>query len=140
MSNSGSSLHEDLPVKYPIRLDKNLVKRQLPQRKINNQKFNFCYDNHYEDLNMNNQINNSFENEQSYQENNNYQHHHHHHQRNHTGTYLNENMINYDNEMENNNEKLYQERKYEDDRFSSNNLDLKIYQEDITNKINNGKY
>ena len=140
MSNSGSSLHEDLPVKYPIRLDKNLVKRQLPQRKINNQKFNFCYDNHYEDLNMNNQINNSFENEQSYQENNNYQHHHHHHQRNHTGTYLNENMINYDNEMENNNEKLYQERKYEDDRFSSNNLDLKIYQEDITNKINNGRY
>ena len=140
MSNSGSSLHEDLPVKYPIRLDKNLVKRQLPQRKINNQKFNFFYDNHYEDLNMNNQINNSFENEQSYQENNNYQHHHHHHQRNHTGTYLNENMINYDNEMENNNEKLYQERKYEDDRFSSNNLDLKIYQEDITNKINNGRY
>ena len=140
MSNSGSSLHEDLPVKYPIRLDKNLVKRQLPQRKINNQKFNFCYDNHYEDLNMNNQINNSFENEQSFQENNNYHHHHHHHQRNHSGGYLNKNVINYENEIENNNEKLYQERKYEDDRFSSNNLDLKIYQEDITSKINNGKY
>ena len=140
MSNSGSSLHEDLPVKYPIRLDKNLVKRQLPQRKINNQKFNFCYDNHYEDLNMNNQINNSFENEQSFQENNNYHHHHHHHQRNHCGGYLNKNVINYENEIENNNEKLYQERKYEDDRFSSNNLDLKIYQEDITSKINNGKY
>ena len=140
MSNSGSSLHEDLPVKYPIRLDKNLVKRQLPQRKINNQKFNFCYDNHYEDLNINNQINNSFENEQSFQENNNYRHHHHHHQRNHTSGYLNKNMINYENEMENYDERLYQDRKYEDDRFSSNNLDLKIYQEDITSKINNGKY
>ena len=143
MSSSGGSLHEDLPVKYPIRLDKNLVKRQLPQRRSNNHnnhnnKYNFCYDNHYEDLNINNEINNSFKNEQSFHENN-YHHHHHHHQRNHSGGYYNKNMNNYDNDMEYNNERFYKEGKYEDDRFSSNNLDLKVYQEDINSNIN-GRY
>ena len=35
-SGSGGFLNEDLPVKMPIRLDKNLVKRNAPRRKNNN--------------------------------------------------------------------------------------------------------
>jgi Ca2+-binding EF-hand superfamily protein len=154
MSNSGSSLHEDLPVKYPMRLDKNLVKRELPQRKNNGyndqiNKFNFCYDNHYEDLNMNNQIDNSFQNEQYYPEQNTILHHHHRHhchQKTHSSGYFNnQNITNFGYEIDNsfndyNDGRLYQPGKYEDDRFSSNNLDLKIYQEDISSHINNGRY
>ena len=153
MSNSGSSLHEDLPVKYPMRLDKNLVKRELPQRKNNGyndiNKFNFCYDNHYEDLNMNKQIDNSFQNEQYYPEQNTILHHHHRHhchQKTHSSGYFNnQNITNFGYEIDNsfndyNDGRLYQPGKYEDDRFSSNNLDLKIYQEDISSHINNGRY
>ena len=135
MSNSGSSLHEDLPVKYPMRLDKNLVKRELPQRKNNGyndqiNKFNFCYDNHYEDLNMNNQIDNSFQNEQYYPEQNTILHHHHRHhchQKTHSSGYFNnQNITNFGYEIDNsfndyNDGRLYQPGKYEDDRFSSNN-------------------
>ena len=138
MSNSGSSFHEDLPVKYPVRLDKNLVKRQLPQRRNNNHNtFNFCYDNHYEDINMNNTItNNNIENEQYYPSPQEIHHHHHHHHRNHSDYYNNKNMGNYgnDTDMTYNNEKLYEPP--DDDRFNPNNLDLKVYQEDI----NNGRY
>ena len=47
-------------------------------------------------------------------------------------------MINYETEMEEEN-RLYHEDN-EDERFSSNNLDLKIYQEDINCKYNNGRY
>ena len=142
MSNSGSSFHEDLPVKYPVRLDKNLVKRQLPQRRNNNHNtFNFCYDNHYEDINMNNTItNNNIENEQYYPSPQEIHHHHHHHHRNHSDYYNNKNMGNYgnDTDMTYNNEKLYEPP--DDDRFNPNNLDLKVYQEDINSKINNGRY
>ncbi len=152
MSNSGSSLHEDLPVKYPMRLDKNLVKRELPQRKNNGyndiNKFNFCYDNHYEDLNMNKQIDNSFQNEQYYPEQNTILHHHRHHchQKTHSSGYFNnQNITNFGYEIDDsyndyNEGRMYQPGKYEDDRFSSNNLDLKIYQEDISSHINNGRY
>ena len=51
-------------------------------------------------------------------------------------------MINFGNEMEMsyNDEILYQEGKFDDDKFSSNNLDLKIYQEDITSQADNGRY
>ncbi len=140
MSNNGSSLHEDLPVKYPVRLDKNLVKRELPQRKNNyHDKFNFCYDNHFEDLKINNQMNNNFEND-IYFPNHSIHHHHHNYQRNHNDYYNNQNMINFENEIQMTyNDGRYQDGIYEDDKFSSNNLDLKIYQEDIKNNIN-GRY
>ena len=38
------------------------------------------------------------------------------------------------------NDDRYQEDNYEDERFSSNNLDLKVYQEDISSKFNNGRF
>ena len=141
MSYSGSSLHEDLPVKFPVRLDKNLVKRQLPQRKNNNlNQFNFCYDNHFEDLKMNSQINNNSIEKNIYCPNNHYTHHHHHHQRNNSDYYNNQNILNFENEIEMTyNDGRYQDGIYEDDRFSSNNLDLKVYQEDINTNIN-GRY
>ena len=143
ISNSGSSFHEDIPVKYPIRLDKKLVQRPLPQRKDNSKhKYNYCYDNHYEDLNINNKINNNIQNEEYYPINNKHHHHHHHHRHHSSDLYNNQNMINVENEMEvpyNLENRLYQEEN-EDERFSLNNLDLKIYQEDINTKYNNGRY
>ena len=142
LSNSGSSFHEDLPIKYPVRLDKNLVKRQLPQRKNDNYNtFNFCYDNHFEDININTTSNNNIENEQYYPPPQDIHYHHIYHHRNNKDYYNNQNMGNFGNDidMSYNNEKLIYEGP-DDDRFSSNNLDLKVYQEDINSKINNGRY
>ena len=111
MSNSGCSFHEDLPIQFPVRLDKNLVKRQIPKRNNHqNNRFNFCYDNHFEDINMKNNIIHKKENEVKY-----------------SNHYINHNkMINIDKEMDYNN--------------GINNLDLKVYQEDMTSRIVNGKY
>ena len=140
MSNSGSSFHEDIPVKYPVRLDKKLVQRQLPQRKNINNRFNFCYDNHFEDLNIHNQINNDIQIEDYYPKNKHHHHHHHHHRNRSSDLHSNQNN-NFENEMEIPfNDDRYQEDNYEDERFSSNNLDLKIYQEDISSKFNNGRF
>ena len=111
LSNSGVSFHEDLPVNLPIRLDKNLVKRPLPKRN-NFNKFHFCYDNHYEDLNIKHL-------KESNKENENYNYNH----------YMNHNKtinINRRRDMDYNN--------------GLNNLDLKVYQEDMSSQINNGRY
>ena len=48
ISSNISSYNEDIPVNLPERLDRNLIKRKLPQRKINNQikkenEYNFNY-------------------------------------------------------------------------------------------------
>ena len=146
MNKSGSSFHEDIPIKKPVRLSKALVKRPLPERKYKNvNKLNFCYNNHYEDINMTNQINNSsIENEEYYPQNNNYKYYNYHnHNRNNNDYYNNQNRINFENEMENSyNDEISLQRGNDDDndKFFSNNLDLKVYQEDISNKMNNGRY
>ena len=93
LNNSLSSFHEDLPVKLPIRLDKNLIQRKIPIRKV-----------------LKNNIIHKKENEVKY-----------------SNHYINHNkMINIDKEMDYNN--------------GINNLDLKVYQEDMTSRIVNGKY
>jgi Ca2+-binding EF-hand superfamily protein len=110
-NNSGGSFHEDLPVKLPIRLDKNLVRRQLAKRN-NHQynKFNCGYNGHFDDLNMNKKIGIEKENDLY-----------------HSNHYISHNkMLNRNKEIELNN--------------GFNNLDLKIYQEDMSSQINNGKY
>ena len=111
LSNSGGSFHEDLPINLPIRLDKNLVKRPLPKR--NNYSFNrfhFCYDNHFEDLNIKHL-------EESNKENENY-------------------ISNY--YMPYN--KNINKKRDIDYNSGLNNLDLKVYQEDMSSQINNGRY
>ena len=111
LSNSGASFHEDLPVKLPIRLDKNLVRRPLPR--INNHhfnKFNFCYESHFEDLNIRNLKDSIKENEEYF-----------------SNHYTNHNkIINKNKDIDYNN--------------GLNNLDLKVYQEDMSSQINNGQY
>ena len=110
-SNSVGSFHEDLPIKLPIRLDKNLVKRQLPKR--NNYQYNKCnfgYDSHFEDLNMNKKIGIEKENDSLF-----------------TNHYISHN-------------KMINRSKPIDLNDGLNNLDLKIYQEDMSSQINNGKY
>ena len=112
LSNSGVSFHEDLPINLPMRLDKNLVRRPIPKRNNHHHcnKFNFCYESHFEDLNMNKMNENAKENEK-------YNSHH----------YLTHNkMMNKNKGMEYTN--------------GLNNLDLKVYQEDMSSQINNGKY
>ena len=142
LSNSVSSAHEDLPIKLPVRLDKNLVKRPAPKRKnlndgnYNNNKmvYNFCYDNHFEDINinsMNSQMSYGRENEQIYPQNYNSRNDDEYY---YSSQSLNDEMKQYDNG------RLYQGDKYEDERINLNNLDLKMYQEDIGRKINNGRY
>ena len=142
LSNSVSSAHEDLPIKLPVRLDKNLVKRPAPKRKnlndgnYNNNKmvYNFCYDNHFEDINinsMNSQMSYGRENEQIYPQNYNCRNDDEYY---YSSQSLNDEMKQYDNG------RFYQGDKYEDERINLNNLDLKMYQEDIGRKINNGRY
>ena len=110
-SNSVGSFHEDLPVKLPIRLDKNLVKRQLPKR--NNYQYNKCnfgYDEHFEDLNLNKKIGIQKENDSLF-----------------SNHYISHNkVINRNKQIDLNN--------------GLNNLELKIYQEDMSSQINNGQY
>ena len=141
LSNSASSCHEDIPIKLPVRLDKNLVKRQAPKRKNlydgnynNKMLYNFCYDNHFEDINtnnMNNQMNYERENEQNYSPNYN---------KNNNEYYYSNQSIN-DNKMKQyDNGRFCQGEKYEDERINLSNLDLKMYQEDIGRQINNGRY
>ena len=149
INRSGSSYNEDLPTKLPVRLDKNLVRRKLPERKNMNQNnkinFNFCYDNEFDDINTNNhnQVSNSIINE-DYSPQQNYHYHHHH--RNHSDFYTNHNMVNFEREIESsyNDGLFFQRRKYDNendnDRFISNNLDLKMYQEDVSNEFNNRRY
>ena len=110
-SNSGASFHEDLPVKLPIRLDKNLVRRPLPKRNnLQYNKFNFCYDNHFEDLNIQSLKDSNKENEEFF-----------------SNHYIPQNkIINKNKEIDYNN--------------GLNNLDLKVYQEDMSSQIDNGKY
>ena len=104
MSNSGSSFNEDIPTKLPVRLDKNLVKRPLPQRVNNHKNFNYCYDMHMEDP---------------------YYYHHNH---SHTHQCSNHIYHNYNDNIQNENEKIEYNRV--NDIINSNNLDLKIYKED----------
>ena len=110
-SNSGCSNHEDMSNNLPVRLDKNLIKRPLPKR--NNppyNNFNISYANHFEDLKMKNNIDDNKENEDY-------------------------NTYNYIN----NNKMLY--KKTENDYNNGlNNLDLKIYQEDLNSQINDRIY
>ena len=104
LSNSGVSFHEDLP----IRLDKNLVRRPVPKRNNHFNRFNFCYENNFEDLNMKNL---------KEKENGEYN----------KRCYINNNkVINKNKEIDYNN--------------GINNLDLKVYQEDMSSQINNGRY
>ena len=141
MDDSRSSFHEDLPIKYPIRIDKNLVKRKSPHRKnfVQN-RLKFCYENHFEDLKINNQTNNRIEKEQYYL---NYFNNPIHYNLKKINNFNDkQNMINFESEMDMpyNEEILYQEGQFEGSKFSSNNLDLKIFQEDITSHIDNGRY
>ena len=146
MNKSGSSFHEDLPVKMPVRLNKTLVKRPLPERKNRNlNNFNFCYNNHFEDINTsNNQMNNnSIENEEYYPQDNYQYNHYHNHNRNYSEFYNNQNRINFEKEMENsyNDEFPFQQGNNDSERLFSNNLDLKLYEEeDISSRKNNGRF
>ena len=149
-SGSGGFLNEDIPVKMSIRLDKNLVKRNVPKRKISNNiihhhhihnhnnklMHNFYYDNNHEDLNMNNQTNYNIENEQYYQGNP-----YHNYQNNYSDNYYEQEMSTYEN-VENtyNDGRAFKERKFDDSRININDLDLKVYQEDMSSSINNGSY
>ena len=145
LTNSGSSFHEDLPTKYPIRLDKNLVRRQIKRRNnpIQNKRmtYNFCYENHFEDLKIKNKDNDIKEDEYYNNDINVDTWLYNHTQ----GRYQNENNI-YHNEIDYKNKDMdyingidYKE-KYKDEKYFTNNLDLKVYQEDISSRINNGKY
>ena len=121
MSNSESSFNEDIPVKLPVRLDKNLVQRPLPKRvnhHKNNIEYNFCYDNHMEDPYYN-LINHS------------HNHPHAHQCVNHCSDYTTENII--QNEMEKENRQSNYNRT---NILNSNNLDLKVYKEDRDNYKN----
>jgi len=149
-SGSGGFLNEDIPVKMSIRLDKNLVKRNVPKRKISNNiihhhhihnhnnklMHNFYYDNNHEDLNMNNQTNYNIENEQYYQGNP-----YHNYQNNYSDNYYEQEMSTYEN-VENtyNDGRAFKEGKFDDSRININDLDLKVYQEDMSSSINNGSY
>ena len=107
MSSNMSSYTEDIPVKLPIRLDKNLVKRKLPQKKINNEN-KIGYNMCYD---VNNIQNNCF---------------HHHH-----------NCYNINNTSQNVYDKENRQYNFGTNEIrSSNNLDLKIYKEDIGKRIN----
>ena len=145
LSKSGSSFHEDLPTKFPVRLDKNLVRRQIQRRNrplINKRlTYNFCYDDHFEDLKIKNREIKI--NEEDYYNNDirddNWL-------CNHTeGGYQNDNNLyytdlNYRNKDIDYNNGIDYREKNRDEKFFSNNLDLKVYQEDISSRINNGKY
>lgn len=146
-SDSSSEDNEDLPLKLPVRLDKNLVKRKSPERKNMNPKnkvhFNLGYNNNqFEDININSRnqiVSNNIEKEGYFPQ---YNYDYQHHIRCRSDFYNNHNMVNFDKEMENTyNDRLsFQRGKFNNDRFISNNLDLKIYQEDISNELNNGRY
>jgi hypothetical protein len=148
-SGSGKFLNEDLPVKMPIRLDKNLVKRNAPKRKntnniihhhhYNNNKVmhNFYLDNNYEDLNLNNQTNYNIEKEQYYQGNQPYNY-----QNNYSDNYYEQDMTTFENKENSYNNGIgFKGGKFDDSRININDLDLKIYQEDMgSSSINNGRY
>ena len=107
LSNSISSFNDDITMKLPVRLNKNLVKRQLPKRKINNRnqtEYNFTYGNNNNDKN--------------------YQNCFIHH-------YNNKNLIKNESDKEN-----QQYNHNIDEKRSSNHLDLKVYKEDLGNRIN----
>ena len=122
ISSNMSSNNEDIPVNLPERLDKNLVKRKIPQRKINNQNksdYNFNYDK------MNGKTPNN---------NHNHSHCKHCHY-----YYTENNEFNDSSDKENMNMNMnYNYRA--NDIISSNNLDLKVYKEDFGSKINNDNY
>ena len=113
MSNSGSSFNEDISLKLPVRLDKNLVQRPLPRR-INSQRskmmeYNFCYDNHIED---------PFYNHLNYS--------HTHQCVKHFQDFFTDNNIN-----ENDKENIQYNHNYGlNNVLTSNNLDLKMFKED----------
>ena len=111
LNNSGYSFNKDLQENLPVRLDKNLIKRPIPIR-INHpyNNFNISYANHFEDLNMRNKIDDNKENE-------NYN----------TNNYIHNSRMHYKKTEDNYNTGL-------------NNLDLKIYQEDLNSQINNDFY
>ena len=114
--------HEDLPVKMPIRLDKNLVKKQISSRNIQLYKkketFNFCYGNNIQAIKKN------------------------HHKTNHDRGYINYDDIAFNKNIDdivnnhclNNNFKTYI---LED---NLNNHNFKTFTEDIGPKIHNRKY
>ena len=124
LSNSGSSFNEDIPVKLPVRLGKNLILRPVPKR-INNHKnnmeYNFCYDNHMEDPYYNH-INHSHNHAPAHQ------------YMNHCPGYTNQNII--QKEMEKENMQCNYNR---NNIINSNNLDLKVYKED-RDIMNNGRF
>ena len=103
-SNTNSN-NEDLPINMPERLDRNIVKRKIPQRKIIHQKKNESY--------------------LTYRENNNKCHCN----CSHCNNYFDEN----DKENIQYNNGIYE-------GISTNNLDVKIYQEDMGSRINYQKY
>ena len=112
-NNSEASFNEDIPIKMPIRLDKNLVRRQIPTRnkiqKNANRKmtFNFCYGDNIEDLKIN--------------------------RCNITNT---NNRINFKNSKD-----IYYNGCNDYKKYNTHDLDLKLYQEDInTHNNNNRKY
>ena len=111
LSNSRYSFRKDLPENLPVRLDKNLIKRPIPKR-INHpyNNTNISYANHFEDLNIKNKID---ENKENFDYN--------------TNNYIHNNKMHY---------------KDTEDNFNTgiNNLDLKIYQEDMNSQINNDYY
>ena len=118
LNNSLSSFHEDLPVKLPIRLDKNLIQRKIPIRKVlkNNKKkeLNFCYGDIIEDI----KINNIHKNKRLFN--------------NHVN---NNKIINRENSGD-----IYYHTYNNIRDYDKNNFDFKTYQEDISKNYNNKKY
>ena len=124
LSNSGTSGNEDIAIKLPVRLDKNLVQRPLPKRQNNHKNtmdYNFCYDNHMEDPYYNH-INHS------------HNHTHAHQCMNNCTDYTRENIM--QNEYGKENMQCNYNR---NNIINSNNLDLKSYKED-RDIMNNGRY
>ena len=117
--NSKTLNNEDIPIKLPERLDRNLVKRKLPKRVDNRQlqnknTYHFCYENHL------GKCSHSF-------------------MSHNCGYYIK----NYYNEKRKNkiNVETKEYNHNEDDIIISNNLDLNIYEKEYgKKKINNGRY
>ena len=112
--------NEDLPVKLPVRLDKNLVKRPLPKRinkthnyEKNKMDYNLCYDDCSQNYNR---------------KNSNYSQY--------CNNYYDENVAPNESEIDT---RLY--NRGMNDIICSNNLDLKIYKEDFgNNRTYNGNF
>ena len=144
LNNSGSSFHEDLPTKFPVRLDKNLVRRQIRRhnKPVQNKRmtYNFCYENHFEDLKLKNKENDIKDDYYNKDINVNTYLYNHTQEKYQTDNNIYTNEFNYKNKNIDYNNGIEFRDKNKDEKYFYNNLDLKVYQEDIGPRNNNGKY